>query len=158
MRNLIQKNFSCEFDTRALDANCDCASLATTIVHEAAHARLWKRGIGYEETQRVAIERYCMEQEIAFAKRLPDGQHIIDEATDIIASLDASYYSDSSFQERAYLRFVFDIKDMLKSGTPVWLVRCLLILRKFVNLVRRAKAKIMSTAPQPRCPHLPLAK
>jgi hypothetical protein len=47
--------------------------IASSIVHEATHARLENLGIGYEEQHRQRIEGVCMRRELAFLKRVPDG-------------------------------------------------------------------------------------
>ena len=44
--------------------------VASTIVHEAIHARLLKAGIPYTYENRYRVEQVCIRQELAFAKRL----------------------------------------------------------------------------------------
>jgi hypothetical protein len=67
--------YTCEIDTRYCLAQTTTPELlATVIVHEATHARLWRRGILYEEAQRPRIEEICVRREIAFAAKLPTGR------------------------------------------------------------------------------------
>jgi len=47
-------------------------AVATTIVHEATHARLCRAGIGYGPAMRPRVEAACIRQQIAFAERLGD--------------------------------------------------------------------------------------
>jgi len=44
--------------------------LAAVIVHEAAHARLWKRGVRHTRRVLTRIEYVCLKEEIVFLKRL----------------------------------------------------------------------------------------
>lgn len=48
----------------------DTGSLASTIVHEATHARLHRRGIGYGLSLRARVEETCVNEQIDFAERL----------------------------------------------------------------------------------------
>ena len=54
------------------------ADVASTIVHEATHARLSR--FGYDELQRKRIEGICHKQEEVFAMRLPDAQDLVEQA------------------------------------------------------------------------------
>ena len=49
------------------------AWLAETIVHEATHARLHAAGVGHARAWTARIERRCLREEVAFARRVPDG-------------------------------------------------------------------------------------
>jgi hypothetical protein len=49
-------------------------AVATTIVHEAVHARLHRRGIGYGPTMRSRVEEVCVREQIAFAGRLRNAE------------------------------------------------------------------------------------
>lgn len=46
------------------------ANLALTVVHEAAHARIFKRGIRYRPDLAERIEARCVKEQIAFTRRL----------------------------------------------------------------------------------------
>jgi hypothetical protein len=65
---------ACMLDTRYVLADATpLEDIAATIVHEATHARLMKRGIGYEEGLRSRVEKVCLRRQFAFAVRLPSG-------------------------------------------------------------------------------------
>lgn len=96
--------------------------IASTIVHEATHAKLERWGIEYREELRTRIEAICKRRELAFAVRLPDSaqlQQEIRERLDWIQA-DPHYLSDAQFNERQtsgeseVLRFV---------GFPEWYIR-----------------------------------
>jgi hypothetical protein len=48
----------------------DPAGVAATLVHEAAHARLWRRGVRENSDSRPRVEEICVNEQIAFAERL----------------------------------------------------------------------------------------
>src|SRR5690606_34490949 len=50
--------------------NAEAAAVATTIVHEAMHARLCARRVGYGMGIRARVEEVCTREQIAFVKRL----------------------------------------------------------------------------------------
>src|ERR1044072_1683748 len=65
---------ACKLDERVvLDDTISNEQIAAAIVHEGTHGRLAHCGIGYEEPIRHRVEAVCLRQEIAFAKRLPEG-------------------------------------------------------------------------------------
>ena len=74
------------------------ARIASTVVHEATHARLIRAGVPYEESLRPRIERICFRAQRAFGLRLPDGADVVDAAdrqlarTDDFASSDAQWH------------------------------------------------------------------
>lgn len=105
---------ACFLDERFVLADTtDAAHIAAAIVHEAAHARLWRYGFGYEEEVRHRVEAVCIRREMAFANKLPDGEHIRELATDAL-SLSPSYYTNDAKRERHYkgsinaLRYIGD--------------------------------------------------
>lgn len=49
-------------------------AVATTLVHEAAHARLHRQGIGYGPSVRSRVEEICVREQIAFAKLLENAE------------------------------------------------------------------------------------
>jgi len=55
--------------------------LALLFIHEATHARIWNRGIGYPVTLRSRIEELCVEAEVSWARRLPGGHDLAAEAS-----------------------------------------------------------------------------
>jgi hypothetical protein len=115
---------ACVLDERfVLDGDTDATILAATIVHEATHARLWHYGFGYEEACRHRVETICLRRELAFARRLPDGQPARERAEAALA-LPPSYFTDAAFRERA-LEGVIQTLQELK---PRWLARLFLAM------------------------------
>jgi len=51
--------------------------LASTIVHEAQHARLFRLGFGYDKDIRVRIERICVMSQRVFGLRIPNGAKVL---------------------------------------------------------------------------------
>ena len=63
----------CVIDERfVVDEGTTPEMIASVIVHEATHARLFRMGIGYEEGRRARVEQVCLRRELAFAAKLPD--------------------------------------------------------------------------------------
>jgi hypothetical protein len=89
--------------------------LAMTIVHETAHANLFRHGFGYDPTKRSQVERICVRAEISFAKRLPGGAPLAQAAT---ARLDfgEAFWSDEEFLQR-------DLKALRTLNMPTWFIR-----------------------------------
>lgn len=50
--------------------------VALHIVHETAHARLWRKGVRYAPDQRARVERACVASEIRFLNRLPNSDSL----------------------------------------------------------------------------------
>jgi hypothetical protein len=51
--------------------------LASVLVHEAQHARLGRLGVSYTGAHRLRIEKLCVETELDFARRTPEGAALI---------------------------------------------------------------------------------
>ena len=102
LANFDYKIYTCRIDTRYfLAATTTPELIATTIVHEATHARLWCRGIRYEEAQRQRIEEICLRREIAFAAKLPNGADARDQAERSLAlCASGEYWTNAAFYER----------------------------------------------------------
>lgn len=91
-------------------------AIAMIIVHEATHARLWRRSVGrFPDTGR--IERACVEAEIRFARKVPGTEPLIEGARRKLAS---RYWEQP--QDAAMANYG------AKLGVPRWLWR--LLLRK----------------------------
>jgi hypothetical protein len=137
--------YTCEIDTRYCVAETTTPELlAATIVHEATHARLWRRGIRYEEAQRPRIEEICMRREIAFAAKLPNGEAVRDKAEQTLAlCATGEYWTSAAFRER-YIEGGVEILRYM--GAPGWLVlvfRWLLVKR---GCIRRGLARLKRAA------------
>jgi len=76
---------TCEVDERFVLAETSSPELiAAAIVHEATHARLWRRGIGYDEGLRARVEAACFRRELAFAAKLPNAERVRELARDAL--------------------------------------------------------------------------
>jgi hypothetical protein len=66
---------ACSLDPRFVSAEASSIDvIAAAIVHEATHARLWRKGIRYEQGIRHRVEAICFRRELAFANKLPHPQ------------------------------------------------------------------------------------
>ncbi|MGD0151826.1 MAG: hypothetical protein ABSB77_24875 [Xanthobacteraceae bacterium] len=133
--------YTCEIDSRYCLAETTTPELlASAIVHEATHARLWRRGIRYEEAQRPRIEEICVRREIAFAAKLPNGEDARDQAERTLAlCASGEYWTSAAFRERYIEGGVEVVRYM---GAPGWLAlvfRWLLVKR---GCVRRGLARL----------------
>src|SRR5580658_1883783 len=133
--------YTCEIDTRyCLSETTTPELLAAAIVHEATHARLWRRGIRYEEAQRPRIEEICLRREIAFAAKLPNGEAVRDQAERTLAlCATGDYWTSAAFRER-YIEGGVELLRYM--GVPGWLAlvfRWLLVKR---GCIRRGLARL----------------
>jgi hypothetical protein len=114
---------ACELDERFVLAETSSPELiAAAIVHEATHARMWRRGIGYDERLRARVEAACFRRELAFAAKLPNGERVREQARDALAIPPASWTNNA-----AHDREVDGAAAVLcHLGAPNWLVRALL--------------------------------
>jgi hypothetical protein len=128
---------SCELDSRFVLAETSSpAMIASTIVHEATHARLMRCGIGYETELRARVEAVCARRELAFANNLPNGAQVRESAERILelCAADDGYWSNTAFEERHVEGW---IEAMRHLGVPDWLVRVFLIFRSLNLSIRR---------------------
>lgn len=85
--------------------------LARRLVHEATHARLFRRGIGYGSAYRARVESICAKAESAFLERVPTslrGSALTDPGH--------PWWTDSSLVRRRALQ-------LRTHGVPAWIVR-----------------------------------
>jgi hypothetical protein len=112
-----------ELQTCILDRDYFCrtnvspAELALTLVHEATHARLDKLKIKYTEEIRHRVEQLCVKSEIAFAKRLPNGQKFVEIAESRLQTPE-SYWTNAQFQQR-------DLDTLAELRKKSWVARIL---------------------------------
>ena len=128
---------ACVFDERfVLSETTTLERIATTIIHEATHAKLEHCGIRYEETQRPRIEAICLQREIAFASKLADNDGLRDELVRTMewCTANPEYFSSMRFRERYYRG---QIKTFHYLGMPRWLIQALLALQPVFLAVRR---------------------
>jgi hypothetical protein len=137
--------YTCEIDTRYCLAETTTPELlASVIVHEATHARLWRRGIRYEEAQRPRIEEICVRREIAFAAKLPNGETVRDQAERTLALCATSaYWTSAAFRER-YIEGGVEILRYM--GAPGWLAQVFRWLLVNRGCIRRRLARLKRTA------------
>ena len=76
--------------------------IASTIVHEATHARLERWGIIYEEESRYRIEAICLRRELNYLAKLPDSGPLQEEIARTLewCATDRDHLSDASFRDR----------------------------------------------------------
>jgi len=72
--------------TFAVNRDFTPSQIAATILHEAMHARLHRRGFPLQMADRARQERFCRRAEIEFGRAVPDGAAIVGRA---MATLDA---------------------------------------------------------------------
>jgi hypothetical protein len=97
------------------------ARIATTVVHEVAHARLEARGFAYTPNRRHRIEAICYRAGAAFARRLPEGETLAEEGALLAQSAVAS--GPERWSPRAQVER--DMRAMEILGVPAWLRRAL---------------------------------
>lgn len=114
---------ACALDERyVLNETMTLDQIASTIVHEATHARLEGWGIQYLEAMRIRIESICLRRELNFLVKLPDSEPLQDEivrALDWCAS-DPDFYSDKNFWWR---RQEGEVETLRYLNAPNWLIR-----------------------------------
>lgn len=89
---VIDREYICRADVSP-------AEVASTIVHEATHARLNRAKIKYSQDIRVRVERICFRSEVAFSKRLPDGEQLVKDA-EARLQMPENYWTNAEFQQR----------------------------------------------------------
>lgn len=92
-------------------------SVALTLVHEGVHARVTARGLHNRGLGRVREERLAFYGEIAFARRLPNGDRWVEQARRRFAAM-GDDYSEVARRQTALL-------GVINAGAPRWLVRVL---------------------------------
>jgi hypothetical protein len=87
-------------------------AVATTLVHEAAHARLVRAGIGYGLSVRDRVELICVREQIAFAEKLGD-EGILDH---LRQKLQRPWWTPAQLRERR-------VEAWERLGVPRWMLR-----------------------------------
>jgi len=89
--------------------------LAVTLVHEATHAELFDRGIGYGLEIRARVEDVCARQELAFGRRLPENDDLIEESEERLSLPDDTWSDENLVQHQLAI--------MEQEGTvPKWML------------------------------------
>lgn len=86
--------------------------LASTIVHEATHARLALAGISTKKENVERIEHICTEAAASFADRTPGGQSL---ATHLRAQLSTRWWVDDAMRARR-------LEQLRAAGFPHWIL------------------------------------
>ena len=107
------------YDEYVLSSDTSTEELASTIVHESQHARLFRLGFGYEEHERERIEMICRKTERIFGKRIPNGQEVIKRANDWLETDTSNQFSDEMFIDN-------NIEGLRSLNTPEWLIKFIL--------------------------------
>jgi len=92
-------------------------TVASTIVHEATHARLINVGIPYTYENRHRVEKACIRQELVFAQRIPGADDLRRRINEKLR-LDPDVWSRETSSAR--FREAFAESD---GGLPKWLRR-----------------------------------
>jgi hypothetical protein len=124
---------ACVLDERFVaDAATSVERIASTIVHEATHARLERYGIPYEEATRARIEAICSRRELAFALCLPDGLQLQEEILQYLDwyPVNPDFFGDTQIVERHANGEVAMLRHV---GLPAWLIPVTL---KFQSIIR----------------------
>jgi len=96
-------------------------AIASTIVHEATHGELFRRGVGYDEAIRQRVEDICTRQELAFARKLPDGEGIRARAALKFALPQDTWSGEATFER--------NVEWLRETGVPNWVLKALLSAR-----------------------------
>ena len=109
--------------------------IASSIVHEATHARLESYGIVYEEVRRPRIEGICVRRELAFSAKLPNGQQVHEWAEHKLTS----YCNHASLTNAALTKRQLDQIDeeLRRLGVPPWIVGMVRVLGQAIRGVMR---------------------
>jgi len=106
--------------------------IAVTLVHEATHAELFDRGIGYGLEIRARVEDVCARQELAFGRKLPEIDDLLEESEERLMLPDDTWSDENLVQHQLAL--------MEQEGTvPKWLLRVGIAYREW--RLRRAGVK-----------------
>jgi hypothetical protein len=127
---------ACILDERYIvDSTVAVERIASTIVHEATHARIERHGIEYNEKVRTRIEAVCFRRELAFAARLPNNAELQQSIKRCLEWCDANpdEFSDAQFRARAEAAGIEELRYL---EAPDWLVRTALIPK---STIRRLK-------------------
>ncbi|HLY44435.1 MAG TPA: hypothetical protein VKQ73_02555 [Stellaceae bacterium] len=117
--------------------------IASTIVHEATHARLIGCGIGYQPEMRARVEAACFRRQRVFAARLPNGDQAREEAERRLTGYPSEFWTDASFDDRHEQGMVDGLRYL---GASERLIRAALrlhaLLRSSGNLVKRPNRRL----------------
>jgi hypothetical protein len=114
--------------------------LASTIVHEATHARLWRMGFRYEERVRPRVEAVCVRRELVFAAKLPNGQQVRGRAEETLMSLRSpTFLSNAAFSKS---RDDYAVEELRRLGAPDWVIRGIFGVRRILRPFHAAVSEV----------------
>jgi hypothetical protein len=124
---------ACVIDERFLETT-SIERIASTIVHEATHARLERWGIRYVEKERPRIEAICCRRELNFLTKLPHSESLQEEIVRTLEWLanNDDYFFNANFRERKDQGTVETLRYV---GTPDWIINFLM------RMVRRRRLR-----------------
>jgi hypothetical protein len=128
---------ACALDKRYVLAEATTVErIASSIVHEATHARLERWGVRYDEKVRARIEAICLRRELDFLSRLQNTEALRDEIARTLewCAGDHDWFSNASFARRADEGNAEALRYL---GAPDWLIEGTLKARTFILPVRR---------------------
>ncbi len=128
---------ACVLDERHVaDPATRVEQIASTIIHEAAHAWLERRGIAYREELRARIEEICLRRELAFAARIPAGAELREEIAHKLNwyRSNPDYFGDAQSRERDSRG---EIEMLRHVGALDWLIRATPAVQSLINRTRR---------------------
>jgi hypothetical protein len=139
-----QSSWTCALDSRFVqDGETTAEMIAATIVHEATHARLHRRGIGYDEDRRLDVEEVCLRREMAFSAKLPDGALVREQAERTLHALPDMDLSSAGHRDRLREWVERTLRDV---GMPKWIVRLIIIHGDWLHRRKLARMKHRTAA------------
>ena len=126
---------ACMLDERYV-TNSTVERIASTIVHEATHARLERLRITYDEKFRSRIELICLRRELAFVTKLPNAAALQDELIRSVewCGANTEWFSDANFREREKQG---EVEALRYVEAPQWFIRVMPKMRSALSRVRR---------------------
>ncbi len=130
---------TCRLDPRFVLADASTLEqIAAVIVHEATHARLDRLGVTYTEQQRPRIEAICVRREIAFADKLPRGQHVRAlEERRLAMYGNSNLWTDVDIRARLIKG---NRENLRHVGCPEWLIRAILAVGTAIFRLRQMRS------------------
>lgn len=98
------------------------AQIASSIVHEAMHARLDRMGVHVREEQKSREERLCRRAELEFGLAVPNGEPVVERALAALALADEEVAPVIDWMEA---RRRVEQADLEALNAPGWLKRTL---------------------------------
>src|SRR5262245_27132027 len=102
-------------DSFVMNPETTTEEIASTIVHEATHARIAQCGIDYR-LQKQRHEHICLEQERGFIAHLTDGSRVL-ERIEHLRSKEAEFFEQSDARTRRASEAA-----LAELGMPKWLI------------------------------------